>query len=93
MRGSITDKYCPKIAEIITVFTSIYDGTARVSCQDKEWLEEFGDPAFCRDCKGECLKDLEMLTSGGEGDSQWYKCPSCGSDLDMNCVFSYSFID
>ena len=93
MSGSITDKYCPKIAEIITVFTSIYDGITQVSCQDKEWQEEFGDPALCRDCKGECLKDLEMLDREEESDFQEYKCPRCGSDLDMSCMVSYGLID
>ena len=91
--GSITDKYCPKIAEIITVFTSIYDGITQVSCQDKEWQEKFGDPLLCRDCKGECLKDLEMPAAEGEGDSQWYKCPRCGSDLDRSCMVSFNCID
>ena len=88
MSGSITDKYCPKIAEIITVFTSIYDGITQVSCQDKEWQEEFGVPALCRDCQGECLKDLEMLA-----EFQGYKCPSCGCDLDRSCMVSHSFVD
>ena len=87
MSGSITDKYCPKIAEIITVFTSIYDGITQVSCQDKEWQEEFGDPALCRDCKGECLKDLEMLEREERSNFQMYKCPRCGRNLDWNGMF------
>ena len=93
MSGSLTDKYCPKIAEIITVFTSVYDGTTQISCQDEDWQEEFGDPALCRDCKGECLKDLEMLEREEGSDFQGYKCPRCGSDLGMDCVVSFSCID
>lgn len=94
MSGSITDKYCPRIAEIITVFTSVYDGTTQISCQDEDWQEEFGDPALCRDCKRDCLKDLEMLADGREGDFfQGYKCPRCSSDLGMDCVVSFSCID
>ena len=93
MSGSLTDKYCPKIAEIITIFTSLYDGTPQLSCQNKEWQDEFGDPAHCRECKGECLQDLEMLEREEESCFQGYKCPSCGSDLDMSCVVSWSCID
>ena len=32
MSGSITDKYCPKIGKIISVFTKYYDNITKISC-------------------------------------------------------------
>ena len=93
MRGSLTDKYCPKTEQIVRIFRLYGMGEPQICCQDKEWQDEFGDPLLCRDCKGECLKDLEMPAAEGEGDSQWYKCPRCGSDLDRSCMVSFNCID
>lgn len=93
MSGSLLDKYCPKTGKIVTVFTSLYDDTPKICCQDKEWQLEFGNSTLCRNCKGECLQDLEMLAASEESGVQGYKCPTCGNDLDMSCVVSISCID
>ena len=93
MSGSLTDKYCPKTGEIVEIFREYDQGPEEICCQAEDWQEEFGDPALCRDCKGECLKDLEMLDREEESDFQGYKCPRCGSDLDMSCMVSYGLID
>ena len=94
MSGSVTDKYCPKTGEIVRVFTGYYDNKTEIKCQDKEWQKEFGNPAACRNCKGECLQDLEMLAVSDDSEI-WgekfggYKCPRCGSDLGKDCIVSF----
>ena len=93
MRGSLTDKYCPKTEQIVCIFRLYGMGDPEISCQDKEWQQEFGDPALCRDCKGECLQDLERLAPEGEKEFCGYKCPRCGGDLDMSGIFSMACID
>lgn len=93
MSGSITDKYCPKIGKIISVFTKYYDNITKISCQDDEWQREFGNLALCRNCKAECLQDLEMLAASDDSEFCGYKCPRCGSDLNWDCVLSFSDVD
>ena len=80
MSGSLTDKYCPKTGEIVEIFREYDQGPEEICCQAEDWQEEFGDPAFCQNCKGECLQDLEILTLDSEA-VEAYKCPRCGDEL------------
>ena len=93
MTGSIVDKYCAKTGKIIRVFTSCYKDTTEISCLKKNWQMESGDPAHCRNCKGECLQDLEMLSASDDSECNGYKCPSCGSVLDSTCITSFMHAD
>ena len=92
MRGSLPDKYCPKTEQIVRIFRLYGMGEPQICCQDKEWQKEFGDPALCGDCKGECLQDLERLAPEGEKEFCGYKCPRCGGDPDTTSVM-FSFVD
>lgn len=80
MSGSLTDKYCPKTGEIVEIFREYDQGPEEIGCQAEDWQEEFGDPAFCQNCKGECLKALEIL-SLEDNESGTYCCPRCGDSL------------
>ena len=90
MSGSVTDKYCPKTGEFVGVFTNYYDNMTKISCKEEWWQREFGNPVHCLNCKGECLQDLEMLAASDASEFCGYKCPRCGSDLNWNCVVSFS---
>lgn len=88
--GSLTDKYCPKIEKIVTVFEAL-DGSTKIACQDEIWQEEFGVPRHCQGCKAEGLKAIEMASADEE--NVIYKCPRCGSNLDDSCIFSICYVD
>lgn len=90
MSGSLMDKYCPEMEEIVTVFEAL-DGSTKIACQDKDWQDEFGDPLRCQNCNAECLKAVEMASADEE--NVIYKCPRCGSNLDDSCVFSICLVD
>ena len=90
MSGSLTDKYCPKIEKIVTVFEAL-DGSTKIACQDEIWQEEFGVPRHCQGCKAEGLKAIEMASADEE--NVIYKCPRCGSNLDDSCIFSICHVD
>ena len=92
MSGSILEKYCPATNSIVSIFHSIYDQTTAVNCQDKNWQENFGVPALCLNCKGECLKELETLCSDEYKNVSAYKCPCCGNALERD-FSSIMFVD
>ena len=93
MRGSLTDKYCPKTEQIVRIFRFHGTGEPEISCQDEEWQKEFGTPDLCRDCKGECLQDLEKAAPEGEEERGLYKCPRCGSDTEAASPDRFCFVD
>jgi hypothetical protein len=94
MSGSLTDKYCPKTEQIVCISRVFGVEEPEISCQNEEWQKEFGAPDLCRDCKGECLQDLESLAPEGDEEFRGYKCPRCGGDLDRNGgIFSIICID
>ena len=68
MSGPVQDKYCPEIDDIVTI------RPGEVSCQ--AYKDE--NCEACKNCKGDCLKDIEMKKNGK------YKCPRCGGTLGLN---------
>jgi hypothetical protein len=84
MSGSITEKYCPRTGEIINVFRQYDAGPPEIGCQAEDYREQLHDPELCKNCKGECLQDLEIIDSVDDGDDkdvESYKCPRCGGTL------------
>ena len=75
--GSILQKYCPKTEQIVELFKMWDQGEPRLSCQDPDWQKELEDSTPCQNCKGACLKDLDIQTISDD----WaiYTCPRCGN--------------
>ena len=83
--GEIVDKYCPHTEEIIHVLTTL-SGEVKITCQNKDWQEEFGDPEHCKGCDSSCLKSLDP-----PGDL--LICPRCGKEIGKQGLISISEVD
>jgi hypothetical protein len=78
MSGSRMDKYCPETGRIVHVFRELNAGFPEISCLKDKQREV---PESCKNCKGECLKDFEVLVRRGKN-VEVYKCPCCGGRLE-----------
>ena len=86
MSGTVTQKYCAKTGKIIYILQSIFN-YSEISCMKEKRVD---DSPHCKNCKGDCLQELEILELDYR-DIETYKCPHCGGKLQwdhMTLIFA-----
>ena len=80
--GTITDKFCNITKEFVTVTRNRFSVRGgRISCMYKKRWRKSKGILQCQGCKGECLKNLEIIVSRKK--RVIYKCPvdNCSGNL------------
>ncbi|MBR2872448.1 MAG: hypothetical protein IKB99_03025 [Lentisphaeria bacterium] len=82
--GTIHQKYCPNTKEIVEVFLPITGEEWEITCCSPGEQEGSDTPRCCKECNGECLQSLTVLSLTGQSEILSYQCPCCGDVMRRN---------